>query len=65
MAKLGRPTAKHTEMVGFKLTVQERDDLRRCAIAENLTMADFLRKCITNCKIRHKRAGDWPEETDR
>ena len=65
MAKLGRPKVQRTELLNFRVTPQERDDLRRCAIAENLTMVDFLRKCIANCKQRHKRAGDWPEGIDR
>jgi uncharacterized protein (DUF1778 family) len=65
MARLGRPTAKCTEIINFKVTEQEKKDLRKCAIAEGLTMTDFLRRCIANCKQRHKRAGDWPEESER
>lgn len=65
MARLGRPKAHKKVLLNFRMSELERDDLRRCAIAEGLTMADFLRDCIRKCKRRHKEKGDWPEETDR
>lgn len=65
MARLGRPKVKKKVLLNFRFSELERDDLRRCAIAEQLTMADFIRQCIKNCKRKHKNKGDWPEEPER
>lgn len=63
--KLGRPKAIRKIMFNLRLTEMERDDLRRCAIANNETMTHFLTRAIKNEKQRLVRHGAWPEEVDR
>jgi hypothetical protein len=65
MAKLGRPKEQKQKTVSFRMSLREWQDLRKCAIAENASMADFLRACVKKCKRRHKNAGDWPDVIDR
>ena len=65
MARLGRPKAQHTVNIMLRLTEQERMDFRKAAIAENTTMAGFLRDSITRCKRKHQRKGSWPESDER
>lgn len=63
--KLGRPKATRKIVFNLRLTETERDDLRRCAIANDETMTGFIVRMIKNEKQRHVRAGDWPEGVDR
>lgn len=65
MARLGRPKVRRGVTANFRLTEQEYNDLRRCAIAEETSMVDFLRASIKKCKRSHKAAGTWPEGIDR
>jgi hypothetical protein len=39
--------------------------LRKCAIAEGITMVDFLRQAIRKCKRKHQTAGTWPDTAER
>jgi hypothetical protein len=52
-------------LVNMKLSERERDDLRRIAIAHNITMSDFIRHCIEKEKKRLKANDLWPEQVDR
>lgn len=63
--KLGRPKAERGVLVNMKLSERERDDLRRIAIAHNITMSDFIRHCIEKEKKRLKANDLWPEQVDR
>lgn len=65
MAKLGRPALKKIKTASFRVSEQEWADLRRCAIAEDVTMVEWLRHQIKKCRRYHKTKGDWPEEIDR
>lgn len=65
MARLGRPKSTRGKVISFRLTDLEHEDLRRCAIAEECTMVDFIRAAIKKCKRTHKTRGDWPEGIDR
>ena len=65
MAKLGRPKVQKTKTVSFRLSLAEWENLRRAAIAEDMTMVDFLRACVKKCKRKHKNAGTWPDAVDR
>lgn len=63
--KLGRPKVAKKILFNLRLTETQRDDLRRCAIANNSTMTDFLVKAIRNEKQKLVKRGEWPEEVDR
>lgn len=63
--KLGRPKLVKKIMFNLRLTETERDDLRRCAIAHNMTMTGFIVRAIKNEKQRLVKHGEWPEEVDR
>lgn len=65
MARLGRPKNQCSRTANFKVTEQEWQDLRKCAIAEGITMVDFLRQAIKRCKRKHQTAGTWPETAER
>lgn len=63
--KLGRPKVTKKILFNLRLTETQRDDLRRCAIANNSTMTDFLVRAIRNEKQKLVKRGEWPEECDR
>lgn len=63
--KLGRPKVTKKILFNLRLTETQRDDLRRCAIANNSTMTDFLVRAIRNEKQKLVKRGEWPEEVDR
>jgi uncharacterized protein (DUF1778 family) len=63
--KLGRPKLAKKVLFNLRLTETQRDDLRRCAIAHNVTMTDFILRAIKNEKARLSNRGEWPEEVDR
>jgi len=63
--KLGRPKVAKKILFNLRLTETQRDDLRRCAIANNSTMTDFLVRAIRNEKQKLVKRGEWPEEVDR
>lgn len=65
MGRLGRPKAKKTVGIGIRLTEAEADDLRRIAIAEDITMSDFVRQSISRRKKTLKDKGLWTMETER
>jgi len=63
--KLGRPKVAKKILFNLRLTETQRDDLRRCAIANNSTMTDFLVRAIRNEKQKLVKRGEWPDEIDR
>jgi hypothetical protein len=63
--KLGRPKAERSVLINMKMSERERDDLRKIAIAHNITMSEFIRHCIEKEKKRLKTHDLWPEEVDR
>jgi hypothetical protein len=63
--KLGRPKMAKKILFNLRLTETQRDDLRRCAIANDETMTAFLTRMIKNEKQRLVRADRWPEEVNR
>jgi hypothetical protein len=63
--RLGRPKQLRPKFFSCRLTEQEYDDLRRCAILTGLSATDFLRDCIKKCKRNAKAKGTWPETIDR
>lgn len=65
MARLGRPQVKRERCASFRLTQQEWGDLRKCAIAENCSMVEYLRDCIRKTKRVHKSHGTWPDTVER
>lgn len=65
MGRLGRPKAKKTVTVGIRLTEVEAANLRRIAIAEDITMSEFVRQSINRRMKRLKELGQWTMETER
>lgn len=65
MGRLGRPKAKKTVTVGIRLTEVEAANLRRIAVAEDITMSDFVRQSINRRMKRLKELGQWTMETER
>lgn len=65
MAKLGRPKDIRTKSITFRLKASEYADLRKCAIAEEKTMAEFIRNAIKNCKRKHMTNKTWPDTAER
>ena len=63
--RLGRPRNKATKTATFRLKESEWEDLRRCAIHSDLTMADWLREQVRKYKRLCRKRGDWPEGADR
>ena len=63
--KLGRPKMAKKILFNLRLTETQRDDLRRCAIANDETMTAFLVRMVKNEKQRLVRADKWPEEVNR
>jgi uncharacterized protein (DUF1778 family) len=63
--KLGRPKVAKKILFNLRLTETQRDDLRRCAIANDETMTAFLVRMVKNEKQRLVRADKWPEAIDR
>lgn len=63
--RLGRPRAKAIKTATFRLKEAEWEDLKKCAIHSDLTMADWLRGQVKNYKRLCQRRGDWPETADR
>lgn len=63
--KLGRPKRKKSVLMNMRMTEEERNDLRRLAIANNCTMIDWIRDKMAKEKRKRKADGTWPEETER
>ena len=65
MARLGRPKAGKFSHITFRLTESEYTNLRKIAIADNISMTDFFRKAIARRKKTLQEAGKWPETAER
>lgn len=65
VARLGRPKVGKTVNIGIRLTETEAANLRRIAVAENITMTDFVRQSIQRRMKRLKEMGQWGDETER
>ena len=48
-----------------RLKESEWEDLKKCAIHSDLTMADWLRDQVRKYKRLCQKRGDWPEVADR
>lgn len=63
--RLGRPRNKATKTATFRLKESEWEDLKKCAIHADVTMADWLREQVKRYKRLCQKRGDWPETADR
>ena len=63
--RLGRPRNKAVKTATFRLKESEWEDLKKCAIHADLTMADWLREQVRKYKRLCQKRGDWPEVADR
>lgn len=63
--RLGRPRNKAVKTATFRLKESEWEDLKKCAIHADLTMADWLREQVKKYKRLCKNRGDWPDTADR
>ena len=63
--RLGRPRNKAVKTATFRLKESEWEDLKKCAIHADLTMADWLRGQVKKYKRLCQNRGDWPEVADR
>ena len=65
----GRPIRKravdHPKTLNVRLTMDEYEDIRKIAIAEDLSLSELTRKWIDQDKVRLIKAGRWPSESER
>ena len=65
MARFGRPKAPKSKYLSLRLTEGEYRDMRKIAIAENLSLVDVVRLDIKRHKKRLQDAGRWPDSDER
>lgn len=65
MARLGRPKAPKSKYLSLRLSEGEYRDMRKIAIAENLSMVDVVRLDIKRHKKRLQEARRWPDSDER
>lgn len=60
-----KPKREMIKSLNVRLRQEEWEDVRRIAIAENLSLAGVVRELVAERKAKLIKANRWPEETER